>query len=173
MKKVNNIDILELAKQKKTAELVFVPAPNMRAAKAKFWKRIDFDASLADAVSAASIVQITNEPRVTGWWNQKEFQEWFLNKEEANERIEYLYMLWMDKAEELLLDPMANHNAIVQLGKIISQLSGRGEQEKVSDENIQKMTKQQLQAYIQKLAPKLLAKAAKEESKDDSNETKI
>lgn len=152
MKQVNNVDILEL---KKDIELVFVPTPNQRACKARFWKRMDFDPSMVNKVTLSGAVRITNNTQLNHWWRQVGFEDWFCNKDEAGERIEYLYMLWMDKAEELLLNPDANHNAIVQIGKIIANLSGREGQEKFMDESIQKMSKQQLQAFIDKAAPRL------------------
>lgn len=161
MKKVNDTDIIELKKQ---VDLVFVPNPLMRACKARFWKRIDFDPSLADRVTLAAAVQLTNNTQLNSWWKLEGFVDWFCNKDEASERIEYLYMLWMDKAEELLLNPEANHNAIVQIGKIIAQLSGRDQQENFSDANIQKMSRQQLQAFIEKAAPRLLRNVTKTET---------
>jgi len=153
MKQVNNINITDV---KKEHDLVFIPSPRMRACKAKFWKRLDFDIELVDKVTLAGAIQLTNNTELNGWWKQDGFQDWFCNKDEASERIEYLYMLWMDKAEELLLNPDANHNAIVQIGKIIATLSGRDNQEKYSDDMINKMSKQQLQAFVERLAPKLL-----------------
>lgn len=152
MKKVNNVDIIELKKQ---AEIVWLPTPGQRACKAKFWKRADY-LNIDDKVTLAQAVQVTNNSSLNTWWGIEGFKEWFLNKEEAAERIEYLYMLWMDKAEELLLNPEANHNAIVQIGKIIAQLSGRDNQEKYLDESIQKMSKHQLQSFINKVAPRLI-----------------
>lgn len=167
MKKVNNIDIMEL---KKEHDLTFIPSPMQRACKAKFWKRIDYDPSFVDKVTVAAAVQLTNNTSLNTWWHQEGFQDWFCNKDEASERIEYLYMLWMDKAEELLLNPEANHNAIVQIGKIIAQLSGRdpSNQERYFDDNIQKMNKAQLQSFIEKVAPKLLKQIKPE---DDNGKT--
>lgn len=161
MKKVNNIDVLELQKQ---VDTVWLPSPSQRACKAKFWKRMDFDFQLAEKITLAGAIQVTRNSELNRWWGQDGFQEWFLNRDEASERIEYLYMLWMDKAEELLLNPDANHNAIVQIGKIIAQLSGRDQQEKYADDNIQKMSPQQLKAFIEKFAPRLLNSV-----KDDSS----
>lgn len=164
MKKVNDVNVMDLKQQLDT---IFVPSPAQRACKAKFWKRMDFDYDLAEGITLLGAVQLTNYSELNRWWQQEGFKDWFLNKDEASERIEYLYMLWMDKAEELLLNPDANHNAVVQIGKIIAQLSGRDNQERYSDEAIQKMTPQQLKAFIEKAAPRLIK--AKSSDKEESD----
>lgn len=156
MKQVNEINILEI---KEEHDKVFIPSPLQRACKAKYWKRLDFDTDIN--VTLAAAIQLTNYKELNHWWKQDGFKEWFSNKDEAAERIEYLYMLWMDKAESLLLDPAANHNAIVQLGKIIAQLSGKSGQETFSDDFINKMSKGQLQAFINKVAPRLMKEEPK------------
>lgn len=168
MKKVNNIDIAEIAKQH---ELIFIPSPQQRAAKAKFWKRVDFDPSLAERISVAGVIQLTNNPTIQSWWKEEGFQEWFCNKDEATERIEYLYMLWTDKVEELLLNPEANHNAIINAGKLLMQLSGRdnSNNERFADDNIQKMSKAQLQTFIEKMAPRLVSQKKDPEVKEDTD----
>lgn len=164
MKQVNNLDVTKL---KEEHDLVFIPSPLQRACKARFYKRIDFDLDLAKDVTLAQAIQLTGNQQLGNWWKQDGFKEWFINQDEAAERIEYLYMLWMDKAESLLLDPLANHNAIVQLGKIIAQLSGRANQEKFSDDLINKMSKEQLRAFAERLAPKLLNQASSVQDKDE------
>lgn len=153
MKKVNDVDILQI---KQKLDVSFIPSPSQRACKARFWKRMDFDPDMASNITLAGAIQLTKNGELNRWWNQEGFQDWFLNKEEEGERIQYLYMLWMDKAEDLLLDPMANHNAVVQLGKIIAQLAGKDNQEKFADEFIAKMNPKQLREYIEKRTPKLL-----------------
>lgn len=155
MKKVNDTDILEIKKQ---VDVAWLPSPSQRACKAKFWKRADYLLP-EDHITLAQAVQVTGNSSLQTWWSLEGFKEWFCNKDEANERIEYLYMLWMDKAEELLLNPEANHNAIVQIGKIIAQLSGRGDNntERYLDDMVQNMNKQQLKEYIKKHAPRLVS----------------
>lgn len=157
MKKIQDIDIHEI---KKEHDLIFLPSPNQRATKAKFWKRMDFNMDVIENVTLASAIQLTNNSALSNWWKREGFKEWFLNKDEATERLEYLYMLWMDKVEELLLNPDANHNAIVNIGKVIATLSGRDNQERFSDESIQKMSPTQVRAFIEKLAPRFLPKVA-------------
>lgn len=135
-------------------DLVFLPSPVHRRAKTKFWTRY-MDLDTGTKVNLAQALQLTGEPSLAKWWNLPGFQDWFLNKEEARERLEYLWYLGMDAIEDIFLDPDANHNAKVQALKIIANLAGKEptRTEKYADESIQKMDKDKLRAYIKKHVP--------------------
>jgi hypothetical protein len=150
----------------RTGEIVFLPTPNQRAIKARFWKRLDHLAP--KEITKALAVQIAG-PGISRWWDSPGFREWFSNKEEAAERLEYLYMLALDTAEELLLNPDAQASAKVNLIKILAQLAGKEPQKEVkfADEAIGKMSREQLEAYIRTNAPKLLKAEPEVESGED------
>lgn len=146
-------------------DLVFLPSPKHRQVKSKFWTRYDSLNIDPDQISAAAVVDITGEPAVSRWWHVPGFKAWFLNEDEARERLEYLYMLALDSAEEVLLNPEAQANAKVQMVKVIAQLAGKEPKgEKYADEDIQRLSPEKLRAYIEKTAPRLLNKP---DNKDD------
>lgn len=146
----------------RTEIAAFLPNPMQRAAKARFWKRMDF----ADArdVNLPLALKVSGTAQLSRWWQLEGFSEWFANKDEAGERLEYLYMLALDAAENLLLDPDANHNAKVQMIKIIAQLAGKepDKEQRFADEEIGKMSRTQLEQYIRRTLPKVLGPAKAE-----------
>lgn len=148
--------VATLTELKEKMELVFMPSPAMRATKAKFWKRCDYEEPRN--VSVEMVVQITNSSSIRTWWSKEGFREWFLNKDEAAERLEYLYMLALDAAEDVLLNPNVPPSARIGLIKIVAQLAGKepSKDQLFLDEEIQKMEPARLRALITKLAPKFL-----------------
>ena len=166
IKNSGEIKALESIKQ----DLVFLPNPAHRRAKSKFWSRYS-DLDLAQNISLGAALQLTKEPQLAKWWNLPGFKDWFLNNDEARERLEYLWFVGMDTIESIFLDPDANHNAKVQAFKIIAQLAGKepDKREKYADESIQKMDSAKLKAYILKNAPKLLSEEDGEKKEDDDS----
>lgn len=164
IKNSSEIKALENIKQ----DLVFLPNPAHRRAKSKFWARYG-DLDTGGEVSLASALQLTREPQLKKWWHLPGFKDWFLNKDEAKERLEYLWFLGMDALESIFLDPESNHNARVNAFKIIAQLAGKepSKEEKYADAEIQKMDKKRLKAYIMQHAPKLLEGGEKANEEDD------
>lgn len=148
---INKIEIIR-------DSIIFNPTPNMRKAKAKFYSRTDGVIGTPNNSSAAMVSKLIDEPAVIKWWGTPGFREWFFNSEESKERLEYLFMLALDTAENVLLDPDANASAKVQMIKVLSSLAGkdRKDNEKLLDERIQKMDAAQLREYIKIQAPKLL-----------------
>lgn len=142
------------------AEVVFLPSPAHRRVKSKFWQRYE---DLGGPVSLELAEGLTKEPGLRKWWSMSGFKDWFLNQDEARERLEYLYMVALDAAEHLLLDPNANHNAKAQMIKIIAQLAGKepNKYEKFADAAVQKMDSAKLRAYIEKEAFKYLKPSTK------------
>lgn len=140
-----------------TEDLLFLPNPRHRQVKARFWARYDSLMAPVDKLTASAVIQITEEPVVARWWSLPGFKEWFLNQDEARERLEYLYMLALDTAESVLANPDSNDNAKVQMVKVIAQLAGKEPRGQVyADDDIQKMGPEQLRAFIKKVAPKLI-----------------
>lgn len=167
IKNSSDIKALEAIKE----DLVFLPSPNHRRAKSKFWSRYG-DLEDGSQVTLAAALQLTKEPQLAKWWNLPGFKDWFLNKDEARERLEYLWYLGMDAMEQLFLDPEANHNAKVNAFKQIASLAGKepNRNEKFADEDIQKMDKARLKAYILKHAPKQVGPSRGEDTEDGSDE---
>lgn len=131
-------------------DLLFMPNPAHRRAKCQFWARYGGLGKVNP--SQAQVLEITKEPGIAKWWSLPGFKEWFFNQDEARERLEYLYMLALDSAEELLLNPNSNDNAKVQAIKVIANLAGKepSKNESYIDAEIQRMDSAKLKAYIEK-----------------------
>lgn len=150
-------------------ELVFNPSASQRKAKAKYYLRSDGILAKEVNATAQGVSKFIDEPAVIKWWSQPGFREWFFNANEAKERLEYLFMLALDTAEAVLLDDKANANAKVQMIKVLATLSGRDKdsKEKLLDEQIQRMTAEQLREFIKTKAPKYIEDKEGNESESD------
>jgi hypothetical protein len=136
-------------------ELIYLPTPPQRKVKAAFWAVYNENPIMGvDKINLATVQQITGSAVVSKWWAKDGFKEWFLNKDETRQRLEYLFNLSLDTAEEILIDPEANTNAKVQMIKLLAELTNKmpqkWKQEKFLDENIQKMDKRQLEGFLKK-----------------------
>lgn len=167
----NSVNLLNIKEKMNEMDVVFLPSPPQRRAKSKFWVRYDSLLGAPETLSSSDIANITQEPTITKWWSQPYFKEWFLNKEEEKERLDYLYNLGLDSLEQLFLNPEANHNARVNALKVIALLASKepSKNEKFSDEDIQRMDKIKLRAYIQKYAPLLIEDKPNKSDKDGEN----
>lgn len=161
MSRKSSKDTLDKLKKAVEGEIVFIPSGAQRKAKAAFWVSFtDNPVSDAENVTLAQALQITGESRLQKWWSMVGFKDWFLNKEENKQRLEYIYSLALDSAEEILIDPDANPSAKVQMIKVIAELANKMPQkwktEKFLDADIQRMDKHQLESYLEKQGVKLL-----------------
>jgi hypothetical protein len=140
-------------------EAEFLPSPSQRAAKSRFWVRYD-KALLGEpeTLSLAAIARVVKDNRLDKWFSQSGFREWFLNQDEAKERLDYIWNLGLDRIEAILQNDESNPNAQVNAFKQISILAGKEPQknQEFTDEDIQRMPKEKLKAYIEKHAVKFL-----------------
>ena len=140
------------------ADITFLPNPEHRKVKAAFWASYA-DNPLADSgqITLALAQQITSENRLKRWWSIPGFSDWFSNKDEFRQRLEYLANLGLDTIEEILLDPEANANARMNAAKLMleaaSKMPNKWNQEKFLDEQIQKMGARELEAWLKKRLP--------------------
>jgi hypothetical protein len=151
-------------------QVVFLPSPEQRRIKAAFWALY---ADMGTQPITLSLAQtLTGESRLKAWWGLPGFREWFLNKDEFRQRVEYLAHLALDTAEEILSDPKANPSARVNMAKLMVEVAGRmpnkWEQKKFADDFINKMSKDELKAYLEKVGVKYLNDPnLKKEDKED------
>ena len=107
-------------------DLVFVPTPDMRRAKAAFWSRFaDAPPLSAGPLTLAAAQQIGADKRLAKWWSLPGFQDWFQNGEEFKERMEYLADLALDALEQVLSDPDANPSAKVASAKLVLEAASK------------------------------------------------
>jgi len=110
-----------------STDLTFTPSPDMRRAKAAFWHRFADTSTVlsSDKVTLASAQQIGADKRLAKWWTLPGFQEWFQNKEEFRERMEYLADIALDALEQVLTDPDANAGAKVASAKLVLEAASK------------------------------------------------
>lgn len=142
-------------------ELVpFEPTPSMRMAKAAFWAKYA-EMPMADdkSITQTMAIQLSNNTTISRWWKKPGFEAWFKNKSEWDQRIQYLAVLSLETAEELLTNPRVPAAAKVSLIKTINELANKApaksKEIKLVDEGVGKMTKEQLDAFIVEQTKKL------------------
>ncbi len=135
------------------SKAIYTPTPRQRQVKARFWVRyVPSPLATLDSLSAATVQRITGTAGIKEWWSEPGFREWFLNREEAREKLEYLFMKALDAAEDILDDPNAQASAKVNMIKVLGELANKFPskwQEKYSDEDINRMDEKQLKHYLE------------------------
>ena len=136
-------------------ELIFIPTPSQRQVKARLITKLT-DNPLTDlaSITLAEAQQLTGSSQLKDWWGRPGFKEWFLDQNEYRQRLEYLFSLALDAAEEILLstDPKAQ-GARVAMIKLLAELSNKVPKEsaaKYRDESIAKMDRAELEAFLEK-----------------------
>lgn len=151
-------------------DLTFLPGPEQRKVKSAFWTIQADSPMVPGSVSLDSALIITSDNRLRKWWTIPGFSDWFANKEEFRQRIEYLAHLALDTAEDILLDPKANANARVSMAKLVIEAANRMPQkyskEIYLDEKIGTMGKRELEEYIKRATAFLPAPPPPEPSRD-------
>lgn len=137
----------------------FRPLPNQRQAKTRYWALVSEQALLEDLDSHdyTELSAILQCPQLPIWLQNPQFKVWFGNKHEHLQRVEYLFDLALDAAEQILQneDPRAQ-SARVAMIKVLADLANKRKAEKIADVQINQMTEEQLRSYIEKQAPLLL-----------------
>lgn len=106
--------------------------------KAQFWTRVADNPLFSGAVTSAMARQVLDSEYVAQAWKKPGFKEWFSNKDEYRERLEYLFSKALDAAEEILLNQdikaqSARVNMIKSISELASKIPGRGADSKKSN----------------------------------------
>lgn len=154
---------VENALQTAVQDILFIPNPSQRRVKARFWSRYESWNSVPEDITAAAVAQVTNEPAISRWWATPGFKEWFRNEDETRERLEYLFQVALDAAEEILLDPNAQASAKVNMIKTIGLLAGKeparvAAEPQYLDAQVAKMDVKRLEEFVKKQALKIAQK---------------
>lgn len=108
-------------------EVVFRPLEEHRRLKSKFLARIA-DNPMVDTstVTLADAQRILGTNTVGKYWNLPGFQEWFLNTGEYQERLEGLFALALDAAQDILMnqDPKAQSSRAAMV-RTMAELAGK------------------------------------------------
>lgn len=151
MSSIREAEVIELA----AGELTYLPTPEQRKSKSAFWVRFNENPICEPAEISLSIaLRFAGDSRLSRWWSQEGFKEWFRNQEEFRQRLEYLVNLSLDSLENVLIDPKAQSSAKVNAAKLLMEVARkmppRGAVEKYLDEKIAEMDRKQLEEYIAK-----------------------
>ena len=137
-----------------STDLTFAPTPDMRRAKAAFWSRFaDAPTSLSsDPVTLASAQQFGADKRLSKWWTLPGFAEWFQNKEEFRERLEYLADIALDSLEQVLTDPDSNPSAKVASAKLVLEAAAKmpKKEAETPTTRLEAMSRTELEDYVRK-----------------------
>lgn len=134
-------------------EVVFAPTPEMRRAKAAFWASLEDTPSgdLADTMTLAAATSLGADKKLSRWWNIPGFADWWQNKEEFKQRLEYIAQLALDALEGVLLDPDANPTAKVSSAKLVLEAANKMPKRQAEDSVEQKlagMSRNELEEYV-------------------------
>jgi len=136
-----------------STDLTFAPTPDMRRAKAAFWHRVaDAPALDSGPVTLAAAQQFGTDKRLSKWWTLPGFAEWFQNKEEFRERLEYLADIALDSLEQVLTDPDSNPSAKVASAKLVLEAASKMPKKEADApaSRLETMSRGELEDYVRK-----------------------
>lgn len=138
-----------------SSDLTYLPSAEQRKLKEAFWLRFSADPTCDPSEVTQSIVELyTSDSRVSRWWSQTGFKEWFRNQEEFRERAAILAHLALDTLQSIMINETAQASARVNAAKLVMEIARKMPTkqavEKYVDEKIAEMDKKQLEAYIAK-----------------------
>lgn len=105
-------------------------------------------------LTLTQVQEITGSSTVQKWWSVPGFTDWLLDKDENRAKLEYLFALALDAAEQVLMntDPKAQASRVSMI-KVLAELAGKipGKQPKVDSEArpaIESMDRAQLMEFL-------------------------
>ncbi len=106
---------------------LYKPNAAQRRAKANFWTAWQDDPSVdIELLTKDDAIQLSGVKTVGSWWAQAGFKDWFLNKDDHRQRLEYLYDLALDRAEAILeSDEPKMASAQVNVIKAVAELGAK------------------------------------------------
>lgn len=142
----------------------FKPTESQRRARSNFWTAVEIEglefSSTADVTLPAAL-KYGQDRRLTGWWDDQQFRDWFSNGAEFKQRADLLSHLAMDELEELIRDRSAPASSRVQAIKMAMEISGKlGKAVQTPaggmlDERVSTMDRTELEKFIQSKLIKL------------------
>jgi|APGre2960657373_1045057.scaffolds.fasta_scaffold90968_2 hypothetical protein len=109
------------------AEVIFHPTEAQRKLKATLLAKLA-DNPLTDlsSLSLAEVQDITGSAVVQKWWSVPGFSDWLLDKNENRAKLEYLFSLALEAAEQVLMntDPKAQSSRVAMI-KTLAELAGK------------------------------------------------
>jgi hypothetical protein len=109
------------------ADVIFHPTEAQRKLKATLLAKLT-DNPLSDLASLtlAEVQQLTGSASVQKWWSVPGFTDWLLDRDENRAKLEYLFSLALEAAEQILMntDPKAQGSRVAMI-KTLAELAGK------------------------------------------------
>ncbi len=135
-----------------TEDILYRPSDADCKVKARFWSRFEPGPLLTyNNITPELVIKLTGVTSITQNWYKPGFKAWFLNKDEAREKLEYLFMKSLDAAEQIITNEELQPSARVNMIKIIAELAAKfptKKEEKYADKDINDMNESELKAYL-------------------------
>lgn len=149
--------------------VMFRPTPAQKEAKARFWAIMNEGLQMKDPMSYSptDVADLLRMPTLIRWFTEKGFKDFFFNKFEGEQKLEILWFKALDAMSEILdtSDPKAQ-SARVSVIRLLAEMRQAKRQPKMLDRAVQEMDLDQLNAFIEKQALKVLPQA-QETSEDE------
>lgn len=134
-------------------DVVFSPTADMRRAKAAFWSNLsDHPLGDGDSLSLTAAKELGADPRLSKWWTLPGFQEWWQNKQEFKQRLEYLAQLALDSLEQVLGDPDSNATAKINAARLVMDAANKMPKPSSSQDNLDQklasMSRAELESFV-------------------------
>lgn len=132
------------------------PTPEQRKAKERFWAPfVSGEVPAPPTMDLATALKFAGDRRLRAWWDLPGFQDWFLNREEFKERVEFIAHLALDSIEGVLTDRGAPPSARVAAAKLALEVANKLPRtaqttERFADEKINEMDRAQLETFIKR-----------------------
>jgi hypothetical protein len=138
---------------------VFRPSEDQRRAKSNFWSFfMSGDTLPPDVISLSIAAKYGCDRRMSDWWEEEGFQDWFGNKDEFRQRIELLADLALDELQKIIRDPASGGSARVSAIKLIMEASGKisKKADSPSEDPLDNMSREELQKFIKTRTARLI-----------------
>lgn len=137
---------------------IFQPDNDQRRAKSNFWTYFASEEGvpLPPTPDLALALRFGADSRITKWWPLPGFQDWFLNRDEFRQRMEYLSNLCLDQLETIVTTNSSANSDKLNAIKLIMQVArktpspGDSAAEKFADDKIGKMGRPELEEFIRR-----------------------
>lgn len=135
---------------------LFKPTDAHKKAKSAFWYAVAQGSVPQDNLEPdlSIALKFANDSRIRQYWDLPGFIDWFYNREDFRRNAEYLGALALDQLEPMLSSVTVDSKTRLAAIKLALEVSGKlqkAESEPV-DEQISKLTKEQLREFINKRA---------------------
>jgi hypothetical protein len=140
--------------------VTFVPNNDQKRARSNFWITVgELGLDVGANSGVATALQHSGDRRVAEWWNLPGFSDWFLNREEFRQRVDFLASLALDELEVVLRTP--GHKDKIVVAKML--LEERNKRLAASEgatgadlgDKLSKMSRAELDAFIKARVAKL------------------